>query len=312
MTATAGKKQSMKKKKSKIFRKQDLPYHLMMLPGVLLLLIFHYLPMGGIIMAFQDFVPAKGFLHSEFVGLENFRYMFSIPDSWAIFRNTMVIAIGKIILGMIVPIVFALLLNEIGHKFFKNVVQTIVYLPNFISWVVLGSIFTMILSQTGLANQFLGLFGIDPIPFLASNKWFQPLMVGTHVWKGYGYGTIIYLASITSINPALYESASMDGANRWQQILKITLPGIAPTIVLVATLNLGGILNAGFDQIFNMYNPLVYDTGDIIDTYVYRMGLQGAQYSFGAAVGLMKSVISFFLIVTSYKLADKYAGYRLF
>lgn len=301
-----------KKNKTKLFRKKDLPYHFMMLPGVILVLVFCYLPMGGIVMAFQDFVPAKGFLHSDFVGLENFRYMFSLPDSWAIFRNTIVIAVGKILLGMIVPIIFALLLNEARVKFLKQSVQTIVYLPNFLSWVVLGSVFTMLLSQSGLVNQFLGLFHIDPIAFLASNKWFQPIMILTDVWKGYGYGTIIYLAAMTSINPALYESASMDGANRFQQTLNITLPGIMPMIILVATLNLGSILSAGFDQIFNMYNPIVYETGDIIDTYVYRMGLQGAQYSFGAAVGLLKSSISFILILTSYKLADKFAGYRLF
>lgn len=305
-------KRKITKKKTKIFRKQDLPYHLMMLPGVVLLLIFHYLPLGGIIMAFQDFVPAKGFFKSSFVGLENFKYLFSIPDSWVIFRNTIVIAVGKIILGMLVPIVFALLLNEVMHEKFKKWIQTIVYLPNFISWVVLGTIFTMILSRSGLVNQFLGIFGVEPTAFLASNKWFQPLMIITDVWKSYGYGTIIYLAAMTSINPALYESAAMDGANRFQQTMKITLPGIIPIIVLVGTLNLGSILNAGFDQVFNMYNPLVYSTGDIIDTYVYRMGLEGAQYSFGAAVGLLKSMISFILIVTSYKLADKFAGYRIF
>lgn len=301
-----------KKKKRRILRKKDLPYHLMLIPGVILVLIFSYLPMGGIIMAFQDFIPAQGFLHSKFVGLENFRYMFSLPDSWLIFRNTFVIAIAKIILGMIVPVCFALLLNEMRIKFLKQSIQTIVYLPNFLSWVVLGSVFTMMLSQSGLVNQFLSILHVQPISFLASNKWFQPVVVITDVWKTYGYGTIIYLAAMTSINPALYESAAMDGANRLKQTFHITLPGILPMIILVGTLNLGNILNAGFDQIFNMYNPIVYQTGDIIDTYVYRMGLEGAQFSFGAAVGLSKSIISFLLIVISYKLADKFAGYRLF
>ncbi|WP_225418408.1 ABC transporter permease [Lacticaseibacillus daqingensis] len=268
--------------------------------------------MFGIIMAFQDFVPAKGFFGSPFVGLAHFRYMFSLPDSFAIFRNTIVIAFGKILLGMIVPVIFALLLNEVRVKKFKEFVQTIVYLPNFLSWVVLGSVFTMIFSGSGIFNNFLGMLGLKPVLLLASNKWFQPLIILTDVWKGYGYGTIIYLAAMTSIDPSLYESASMDGANRWKQVLHITLPGILPMIILVGTLNLGNILNAGFDQIYNMYNPIVYQTGDIIDTYVYRMGLQGAQFSFGAAVGLLKSVISLLLIVISYKLADKFADYKLF
>ncbi|ERL64767.1 YteP [Schleiferilactobacillus shenzhenensis LY-73] len=263
-------------------------------------------------MAFQDFIPAQGFLHSQWVGFAHFQYMFSLPDSFQIFRNTIVIAVGKIILGTLAPIIFALLLNEVRVKWFKETIQTIVYLPNFLSWVVLGAVFTMILSDGGMVNQFLGLFGIKPISFLASNTWFQPLMIITDVWKGYGYGTIIYLAAMTAINPDLYESAALDGANRWQNIIHITLPSIVPMIILVATLSLGNILNAGFDQIFNLYNPVVYPTGDIIDTYVYRMGLRGAQYSFGAAVGLLKSVISLVLIVFSYKLAKKYAHYTLF
>ncbi len=170
----------------------------------------------------------------------------------------------------------------------------------------------MILANEGMVNQFLGIFGIQPISFLASNTWFQPIMIITDVWKGYGYATIIYLAAMTSINPDLYESAALDGANRWQNMIHITLPAIMPMVILVATLSLGNILSAGFDQIYNLYNPIVYPTGDIIDTYVYRFGLRGAQYSFGAAVGLLKSVISLVLIVISYKLAKKFAHYTLF
>jgi putative aldouronate transport system permease protein len=237
--------------------------------------------------------------------------MFQLPDSIQIFKNTIVIAVAKIILGMIVPIVFALILNEAHNKLFKSAVQTIVYLPNFISWVVLGTVLTMIFSYDGLMNQVVQALGHDRIMFLASNVWFRPIIVLTDVWKGYGYGTIIYLAALTGIDPALYESAAMDGANRFKQMLHISLPGILPTVILLATLNLGSVLNAGFDQIFNMYNPIVYQTGDIIDTFVYRMGLVGMQYSFGTAVGLLKSVISFGLIALSYKLANKYAGYKI-
>lgn len=289
----------------------QLYYHLMLFPGVLLLIIFSIVPMIGVVMAFQNYIPAKGILGSPWVGFDHFKYMFQIPDSKQIFFNTIIIAVSKIILGMIVPIVFALLLNEARVKWFKSSVQTIVYLPNFLSWVVLGTVMTMIFSYDGMINDLLAFFNIEPIMFLASNKWFRPILIGTDVWKGYGYGTIIYLAALTGINPALYESAAMDGANRFKQILHISIPGILPTIILLATLNLGSVLNAGFDQVFNMYNPIVYQTGDIIDTYVYRMGLVNMQFSFGTAVGLLKSVVSAILIVVSYKLADKYAGYRI-
>lgn len=304
---------SIEKRKSNMKTKDPTQkyYHLMLLPGVILLIIFSIVPMFGIVMAFQDYVPAKGILGSTWVGLKHFKYMLTIPDSKQILMNTLIISLGKILLGMIVPIIFALLLNEARVKWFKSSVQTIVYLPNFLSWVVLGTVMTMVFSLDGMVNQLLSLFNIDPILFLASNKWFRPILIATDVWKGYGYGTIIYLAALTGINPALYESAAMDGASRFKQILHISLPGILPTIILLATLNLGSILNGGFDQVFNMYNPIVYKTGDIIDTYVYRMGLVNMQFSFSTAVGLLKSAVSMLLIIVSYKLADKFAGYKI-
>lgn len=298
------------RKKRKAFH--EMTYHFMLLPGMVLLFIFSIVPMFGIVMAFQKFIPAKGIFGSKWAGLTNFTYMFQLPDARQIFVNTLVIAVGKIILGLIVPIVFALLLNEVRLKVFKSTVQTIVYLPHFMSWVVLGTMMTMIFSYDGMVNNVLQLFGMDRTMFLASNTWFRPLLIVTDTWKEFGYGTIVYLAALTGINPSLYESAALDGASRWKQTLNITLPGILPTIILLGTLSLGNVLNAGFDQVFNMYNPLVYQTGDIIDTFVYRMGLIQMQYSFATAVGLMKSVISFVLIVVSYKLASKYAGYRIF
>lgn len=298
------------RKKRRTFN--ELTYHFMLLPGMVMLLIFSIIPMFGVVMAFQKFIPAKGIFGSKWAGLSNFTYMFQLPDSKQIFINTLVIAVGKIILGLIVPIVFALILNEVRLKVFKSTVQTIVYLPHFMSWVVLGTMLTMIFSYDGLVNNLLQFIGIDRTMFLASNSWFRPLLIVTDTWKEFGYGTIVYLAALTGINPSLYESAALDGAGRWRQIRNITLPGIFPTIVLLGTLSLGNVLNAGFDQVFNMYNPLVYQTGDIIDTFVYRMGLIQMQYSFATAVGLMKSVISLVLIVISYKLASKYAGYRIF
>jgi putative aldouronate transport system permease protein len=293
-------------------RFNGITYHFMLLPGMVMLFIFSIVPMFGAIMAFQKFIPAKGIMGSKWAGLSNFTYMFQLPDSKQIFINTISIAVGKIALGLIVPIFFALLLNEVRLKVFKSTVQTIVYLPHFMSWVVLGTMFTMIFSFDGMFNRLLDFMGIEPVMFFASNTWFRPLLIITDTWKEFGYGTIIYLASLTGINPALYESATLDGANRWKQTTNITLPGIFPTVVLLGTLSLGNVLNAGFDQVFNLYNPLVYQTGDVIDTFVYRMGLINMQYSFATAIGLMKSVISFVLIVISYKLAAKYAGYKIF
>lgn len=292
--------------------KKQISYHLLMLPGMIFLIIFSYVPMAGILMAFQDFIPAKGILGSEWVGLENFKYMLTIPDGKQILINTLAIAIGKMIFGTIIPILFALMLNEIRATLFKKSVQTIVYLPNFLSWVVLATVVTNLFSLDGPVNAVLTLFNIEPIMFLASNTWFRPIIVLTDVWKNFGYGSIVYLAALTSIDPGLYEAASIDGATRLKQMIHITLPGILPTVILMAALSLGNILNAGFDQVFNLYNPIVYQTGDIIDTYVYRIGLKGMQYSLATAVGLLKSVVSFILIISANQLAKKLTNQKIF
>jgi putative aldouronate transport system permease protein len=292
---------------------RESPLHLMMLPGILLLLIFSYGPILGIIMSFQRFNVTKGFFKSKWIGLENFQFIIQIPDVYQVLWNTIFIALMKIIAGLLVPVIIALLLNEIRAKFVKRSIQTIIYLPYFLSWVLLAGILIDLLSpSSGIVNQFLGLFGIKPIFFLGNEKIFPYLLVVTHVWKEAGFGTIIYLAAITGIDPTLYEAAIVDGANRWKQTWHVTLPGLTPMIILMTVLSLGGILNAGFDQVFNLYNPLVYSTGDIIDTMVYRMGLIDNQYSLATAVGLFKSVVSVILITVSYKMADKFAGYRVF
>jgi len=268
--------------------------------------------MFGIVIAFKDFLPRRGIWGSEWVGFEHFQFLFNLPDSRTIFVNTVFIAVMKIIAGMVVPLTFALLLNEARIKWFKRSVQTLVYLPHFLSWVILANIVVDMFSTKGIINQLLGVFGVEPIMFMASNSWFPAIIVGSDVWKEFGFGTIIYLAALTGINPSLYESAVIDGATRWQQTRYITLPGLKSTVVLLATLSLGNVLNAGFDQIFNMYNPVVYESADIIDTYVYRAGLVDAQYSLATAVGLLKSVISFILIMVSYGLASRFANYRIF
>lgn len=289
-----------------------LSYNIMMLPGVILLLIFATVPLFGLVIAFQNYIPAKGILGSKWVGLEWFEYMVQIPDSMEILGNTLIIAISKIVAGIVVSVLFALLLNEIRCRSYKRVIQTIVYMPHFLSWVILGGVFVSMFSLDGIVNMALKSLGIEPVMFMASNTWFRPILILTETWKEFGYGAIIYLAALTGIDPSLYEAAAIDGASRWKQLLHVTLPALLPTIVLMTTLSLGNVLNAGFDQIFNMYNPLVYPTADIIDTYVYRMGLVDLQFSFGTAVGLLKSVVSIVLISLSYFLAYRFAGYRIF
>ncbi len=247
------------------------------------------------------------------MGLDNFKFILSMPNIWRVVWNTFYISSLKIIMGMVVPIIFALMLNEIRNRTFKRSVQTIVYFPNFLSWIILGGIMIDILSpSSGILNQFLGWFGVQPIFFLGDKSWFPITMVLSDTWKSFGFGTVIYLASITSIDLELYQAAAIDGAGRWKQTLHITLPGMRMIVVLLMVLNLGNVLNAGFDQIFNLYSPAVFETGDIIDTLVYRLGLQQVQYGPSTAVGLLKSGVSFVLIGSSYYVADRFFGYSIF
>lgn len=291
---------------------KDWQLHLMILPGLLFILIFKYMPLGGITIAFKEFLPGKGIWGSPWVGLENFEYMLALPDTKRVMRNTLFIAAAKILINFPVPIIISILLNEVKNHRFKRSVQTIIYLPYFISWVILAGIIQDLFAKEGLINQFLGIFGAEPVFFLGNKYAFLGVLIGTDVWKNFGYNTVVYLAAITGIDETLYEAAKIDGANRFQQIWNVTLPGIAPIVVLMMILNLGNVLNAGFEQIFNLYNPLVYETADIIDTFVYRISLVEANYSLGTAVGLLKSVVSFILIVTSYKIANKYSDYTVF
>lgn len=287
-------------------------YHVMMMPAIVILGLFSLYPLFGLLIAFEDFKPGRGIWQSPFVGWDNFEYMFMLPDIKQIFYNTISIAVMKIVFTQLFAIVFALLLHEVKNMLFKKSVQTIVYLPHFISWVLLGGIVINLLQLDGIVNTTLEAIGIEPIFFLGSNAWFPGVMVGTHVWQEFGFSAIIYLAALTGINPSLYEAAAIDGAGRFQKLLYVSLPGIATTIVLLLTLDLQNVLNAGFEQILNLYNPMVYDSGDIIDTYVYRAGLREHQYELGTAVGLFKSVVSFILITISYFLASKFANYRIF
>ena len=290
------------------------PMYVMLLPAIILALIFCYAPMGGLVMAFQNYKPWLGITGSEFVGLDNFKQIFEFKESYQAIINTFIIAVSKN--GTRIDfsqIIVALLLNEVKGRRFKKVVQTIVYLPYFMSWVILGGIFRDMLSPgEGIINQIITAFGGKSIFFLGDNRYFRGTMIVTDIWKNFGYGAIVYLAAILGIDTQLYEAAQIDGANRWQQTWHVTLPGMKMIIVLMMVLSLGNVLNAGFDQIFNMYSTSVYQTGDIIDTFVYRLGLLDAQYGPATAVGLFKSVISTLFISVSYFLAYKLADYRIF
>lgn len=287
--------------------------HLMLLPMVIFLLIYSYYPMSGILIAFERYNPRLGFFRSPWIGLDNFEYIFKMPNTGQILYNTVSISLMKMLFGLIVPIVFAVLLDLVKHSGYKRSIQTLIYIPYFLSWIVLSGILIDILSpSTGIVNQILGFFGIEPIFFLGNEKLFPGVLIVSDVWKGFGNGTVVYLAAITSIDMELYDAAKIDGANRMKQVRYVTLPGIMPIIVLMATLSLGNILNAGFDQILNLYNPTVMKTGDIIDTFVYRIGLQNNQYGIASAMGLFKSVVSFAFISMGYTLAYKFADYRVF
>lgn len=290
--------------------------YVMLIPAVVLLALFQFYPMWGILIAFKNYVPSRGFAASEWVGLENFKLFFASRNAWQILRNTVSISVGKIIFGQLMAVIFALMLHEVRLMKFKRGIQTATTLPHFLSWVIVGGMMTQFLGSSGPINQLLAAIGLDKIRFLGKPQIFQWTIILSHVWKGFGFGSVIYLAALASINPELYEAAAVDGAGRFRRLWHVTLPGISTTIVLLTCLSLGGILNAGFEQVLVLYNPLVMKTGDILDTYVYRIGLVGGgnvpDFSLGTAVGLFKSGIGFVLIMISYWLADKVANYRVF
>ncbi|NLB39422.1 MAG: sugar ABC transporter permease [Clostridiales bacterium] len=292
--------------------RNQLPLVLMLMPATILVLIYSYGSMVGVVIAFQKFNPTKGFFGSPFVGLDNFRNLFTMPTIGSVIYNTVFISLGKMIGGILVPVIFALLLNEISRVRLKRTFQTLVYLPHFLSWVILAGIFKDILSRTGIVNLGLARLGMGPVGFLSDQKLFPVTMIITDIWKGFGFGSVIYLAALTGIDQNLYEAAEIDGAGRIQQTIHITLPGIVSTVVLMTVLSLANILNGGFDQIYNLYTPAVYKTGDILDTFVFRLGINNAQFALSTAAGLFKSVVSLVFIIASYWLARKVANYRVF
>lgn len=282
--------------------------YLMLLPGLLYYVIFHYVPMYGALIAFKDFSATRGILGSRWAGLKHFAYLFSLDKFGQVFANTIVISLYRLAFGFPTPIIAALLLNEIRGRAYKRTIQTVIYLPHFVSWVIMGGIIVNLLAiDYGLVNVAIKTLGGQPIPFLTDTGTFRTTLVFSMIWKEYGWTTILYLAAIAGVDPQLYEAALMDGAGRWRQLLHVTLPCIAPTVIVVLILRIGGLMEAGFEQVFVMYHPGVFRVADIIDTYVYRIGLTEGRFSLAAAVGLFKSAISLTLLVAANSLSRRYS-----
>ncbi len=318
MTTRAVRLSSDKRGRGARYRLVQKNLYLMILPSVILVGIYSYGPLVGWSIAFQNFNLARGLFGSEWVGFANFEFIFSLPEFKRALGNSFFIATMKLLISTSTTITVSLMLNELHLLRLKRSIQTMIYLPHFISWLIIAGILTDLLSpSTGAVNGVIKVLGGQPIMFLTDKQLFPWVLILSDVWKEFGFGTILYLSTLTSIDPNLYEAASMDGAGRFRRIWHITLPGLLPTIVLLTTLSLGNILNAGFDQVINLYSPLVYETGDILDTLVYRIGLgSGAggvpQYDIATAVGMFQSLVSFILVSGTYWLAYRYADYRIF
>ena len=292
--------------------KETWPMHLMMLGPIFMIILFSYVPMVGIVIAFQVYIPTKGFFGSEWLGWENFDYLFTLPDIWQIIGNTLTISVIKIITTIGASIIFALLISEVKSKTLNKLSQSVILFPWFISWAILGNIFKDAFSLNGAVNQVIMALGGEQVFFFGDNQLFRSLLIGTNIWKDLGYNMVILLTAISGIDPTLYEAATIDGANKFQQKMHITVPSIMPMIVLLVTLALGGILNAGFEQVLVLYNNAVLDSSEILDTYIYKLSFYEAQHSLATAAGLFKSLVGTVCLCVSYYLANKLAGYRIF
>lgn len=287
-------------------------FMLMLLPAIIYYSVFHYAPMYGITIAFKDFYPNRGILGSEWVGLQHFNEVVSGLFFMEVLKNTLIISLYKLLFGFPAPIILAIMLNEVRHLRFKKMVQSITYLPHFLSWVVLSGIVIEILSPSrGPINIMLQNFGISPIYFIAEPKWFRTILVSSSIWKEVGWGTIVYLAAITSIDPELYDVAELDGASRIGKIWNITIPSIMPVIVIMLIFAVGGVINDDFDQIYNLLNAKVMSVGDVISTYTYREGLQRMNFSYATAVGVFKNVVAFILVLAANFIARKTSEYAI-
>lgn len=291
---------------------RDIPVYLLILPAAFLLFVFHYIPIYGVIIAFQDFSPFKDVWGSDWVGFKHFEQFLTDPNFWRVFKNTIVINLMQIVIGFPIPIIFAIFLNEIWSNKFKKVVQTVSYLPHFISWVVAASIIVSALSpSSGILNKLIEALGGEPIYFLAKQEYFRMIIVLTAVWKELGMQSVYYIAALASIDTELYEAAKIDGAGKIKQAIHVTLPGLLPIISILLILKIGQMVTIGFEQIFLLYNPLVYDVGDVISTYTYRLGIEQTQYSLTTAIGLTQSIVNFILVFSANKLSRRVSGASL-
>ncbi|MFC5448552.1 ABC transporter permease [Paenibacillus aestuarii] len=284
-----------------------------MLPGILYYIIFKYVPMYGVIIAFQNFSIGRGMMGSKFVGLKHFiEFFVNTPDTWKLIRNTVMLNVYDLLFRFPAPILLALLFHEIRNKRFKRFVQSVSYMPHFLSTVVIAGIMVTFLSQqTGIVNHLLRWFGIEPILFLGLPEWFRSIYVGSEIWQTVGWGTILYLAAIAGVDPTLYEAAKMDGANRFQQMRHVTLVGMFPVMIVLFVLTLGHFMETGFQKIILLYNPMTYDTADVLNTYIYRRGILSADFSFATAVGLFQAAIGFILVVMANRVVKKYSDTSL-
>ncbi|MEK8127662.1 ABC transporter permease subunit [Paenibacillus filicis] len=282
--------------------------YLLFIPSIIYFIVFAYIPFYGLTIAFKKYMAFKGIMASPWVGLDNFKYIFTSDKFFTVLKNTIIIHMYGLIFGFPIPILFALLLNEVKSMAFKKTVQTVTYFPHFLSWIVFAGIAINFVGPTGVINTLLTGAGLQPIEFLTNTQLFRPVLIVTGIIKEFGWGAIIYLAAMSGIDPELYEAARVDGARRLRQIWHITLPGMRPIIILMFVLNLASMLDAGFDQVFNMYNPSVYEVADIIDTYVYRIGMLSNDYSVATAVGIFKGVVSCVLIISANAFVKKWEG----
>ncbi len=293
------------------FRK-SLPVYALLLPGVLLLIFFHYVPIFGIIIGFDDFSPYKGILASPWVGVKHFVRFLTDPNFWRVMRNTIVINLYQLLFGFPFPIIFALFLNELWSSKSKKAIQTISYLPHFLSWVIVASLFRNMLSPSqGIINGLIEFLGGEPIYFLTKTRYFRTIIVIQSVWKGFGMSAVYYIASLSSIDTQLYEAAAIDGAGRLRQTWHITLPGLRNIIIVLLVLQMGSMITIGFEQIYLMYNDPVYAVGDVISTYVYRLGIESTQFSYTAAIGVTQNIVNFLLVYSANKLSRSIAGWSL-
>lgn len=309
VTQTAPKPSLGKRLKDDFQRNRAL--YLMALPVLAFYIIFHYVPMYGAIIAFKDFSPMKGILGSEWIGIQHFKDFFGSIYFSRILFNTLNISISTLIFGFPTPIILALLINELRSKVFSRTVQTVTYMPHFVSLVVICGLIKEFTLDTGVVNQVLSVFGWKPVSMLNKPELFVPIYVISNIWQEVGWGSIIYLAALTGIDPQLYEAAKIDGAGRFKQLIHITIPGILPTIVILLILRMGRLLNVGFEKIILLYNPAIYETADVISSFVYRKGLLEFNWSYSAAVGLFNSVINFFMLWSSNWLSRRLKGESL-